>query len=318
MTSPAVNLPSDNQAFEYLVSPSKEGQEGLFPMREISVVAGAGGSGKTTWLLQFLQTWEKHEQFFGRETNPVPYLIVMRDRSKGGFRRTCRRMHINYHDVPVYRATLAEEKLHADELLEDLHRRPEYSNVRLFVFEGLDMWIPNGNINSFNDVSYMLGSLKSKLEDLDAVLIGTVGQPKMKAHDKYALTRDCLIGTSVWSRKVETIVYVEEEDPKMLNGPRVLTILPRNGMNERTRLAFKDGRLVEIAPITKIPTAQVSEPKLFGVLRKMPMGAPVKWSIDMGIAESTFYRDIKQAEKIGLVFTHEGIRRRGSDTSELQ
>ena len=80
--------------FSFLVLPAKDGQEGLFPVAEISMFAGASGAWKTTVELLFFKQWEKSEQFFGRPTcvGDGKYLIVSFDRSKEGFARGLSRL----------------------------------------------------------------------------------------------------------------------------------------------------------------------------------------------------------------------------------
>src|SRR5215471_18211680 len=92
---------SADAAFEYLIlpEPGESEQEGLFPMHEVSIIAGPSGAGKTTWALQFLHAWQKGEKFFRRPSCPKPFTYLSFDRSGNGLRRTLKRLGIPLRDI---------------------------------------------------------------------------------------------------------------------------------------------------------------------------------------------------------------------------
>jgi hypothetical protein len=78
---------------DYVLGPSKSAKfEGWFPLGEVSLIGGSSGAGKTTWALQMLEAQFRGQEFLGHETYELPYIILMKDRSKFGLRRTFRRL----------------------------------------------------------------------------------------------------------------------------------------------------------------------------------------------------------------------------------
>jgi hypothetical protein len=231
-------------AFDYLVDAASDEQEGLFPSGEVSLIAGPSGAGKTTWLLQFILSLKRGERFFGRETNPKPYVFLCYDRSIDGLKRTCRRMRISLKDLNPLRPTDEEAKLSLVQLLEEAVKKPKFKDTKVFFIEGLDMLVPQGKTGDLTTVSKFLDSLQRLASRHALTIIGSVGSPKTKPNEKYQSPRDRIFGSVGWGRKVETIIYLEQ-DTNQPDSLRQLWILPRNGKEEKHVFRWERGRLIE-------------------------------------------------------------------------
>lgn len=245
-----------DSAFDYLVDAASEDQEGLFPMGEVSLVAGPSGAGKTTWLLQFILALRSGKEFFGRKTNPRPYAFLLFDRSENGLKRTCRRMRINLDELNPYRPTGEEAIERLPSLIKRLIKRSQFKETKVFFIEGLDMLVPEGKTADLTAVARFLDQLQRVAQANGLAIIGSVGSPKMKANDRYQSPRDRIYGSVGWGRKAETIIYLEQKDANKPDSHRQLWILPRNGKEEQLTFRWENGRLVENNDQGRLTTEQ--------------------------------------------------------------
>jgi len=81
--------------------------EGLWPNRQVSVLAGTSGAGKTTFLYQLMAAWCKGELGFGFSGPPGPYGLVAADRT------------IEAHKVTAATVGLAWDSLVVRSLVDD-------------------------------------------------------------------------------------------------------------------------------------------------------------------------------------------------------
>jgi hypothetical protein len=191
--------------------------------------------------------------------------------------------------APIYRLSRDEQKADpAKTVAKILEDNP----VKVLVIEGLDMWVPGGKISDLQVVSELMDQLQYIADWKHISIIGTLGSPKTKAKDGYALQRDQILGSVAWGRKSETVVVMSLHDPSDPKSPRDVWILPRNEAPEKFTLGFGgDGRLTEVdiaepAPVgrPKTPTAapegtEATQRQLFraGVLDYTPRSS-FKWN----------------------------------------
>jgi hypothetical protein len=240
--------------FSYLVLPAAEGQEGLFPVGEISMFAGASGAWKTSVILLFIKKWTQREKFFGRSTcnGNGNYLIFAFDRSANGFARTAVRMGYDPNDFNLIDLG-ADEYSDRDPsaIINAALSQPEYRDVEFVLVEGIDLKV--GDVDEIKG-GKIQGKVKGGLTDAHAItrlarslmlqarqrrfsLIVSVGSPKQRAGNQYTSKRDQIIGSSAWGRMVETIVFLSQQDESD-SSRRVMSIMPRNGKDEEIPIAL--------------------------------------------------------------------------------
>lgn len=224
-------------SFDYLI-------ERIFPKREVHLVAGSPGVGKTTWLLGILMTWMDGGSVLGFKSTPCPWMYVTGDRSVDGNIRTAVRMNIDPKRIPMADLKVKNEEPLVGYLLRLKLKHPE---VGLFVIEGLQSFVPKGNGNNYATVAGFLRTLTEFCQKYDVTIIGVCHSAKRKKNDYYESPRDRLMGSGAWSAYADAIVMVESadaEDPE--ESKRNIFIMPRNDRNRSYMYDWKDGLLVEV------------------------------------------------------------------------
>jgi hypothetical protein len=256
----------DRSIFSFLVLPETDDQEGLFPIGELSLIAGASGSWKTTVILFFVWLWSHGERFFGRRTCPGTgkYLIVSFDRSQNGFARTAIRMGFDPNDFRLVELGRDEySDRDPRKIIEDIVTQDEFQDIQFLIVEGIDLKAgdvdvsvhANGNtrkttggIGDSHLVSKMMHGLQKIARDHHFALLASIGSPKQKSSDKYTSKRDQIIGSQAWARMAETVVHLAQEDEDDPNGKRSLSFLPRNGRDEVIPITLDENRRPARAP----------------------------------------------------------------------
>jgi hypothetical protein len=197
-------------------------------------------------MLQLILSLRRGEPFLGREIQPKPFVYVLFDRSLNGLKRTAKRMKVDVNELNPYRPGGDEAMKSLPKQIENLVLQNEkYKHVKVFFIEGLDMLVPKGKTGDLTEVAKFLDDLQRLAEKYGLTIIATVGSPKMKANEKYQSPRDCIFGSVGWGRKVETILYIEPQAPNNPSSPRQLSILSRNGKDEKLSFRWENGRLVK-------------------------------------------------------------------------
>jgi hypothetical protein len=233
---------------EYVAAPLPDRDDGWFPLGDISLIGGASGTGKTSWVFDLLhkqkQGWPVHEH----RTHGRLFHVLAYDRRKNSFTRTMRRLKLLPSDIPTTPLPLAFGREAVQSIINEIEKLNPTPSIVLL--EGLDMLIDDANKKS--TVSPFMRQLQEVAAHFHIALIGSVGAPKTKRGEGYAAKRDKLSGSEAWGRNCETVVVIEfSEDDDGTDDRRELTILPRNAKAEKFSLEFQNGRLVVVQPETR-------------------------------------------------------------------
>jgi AAA domain len=280
---------------DYVLGPAKTAKfEGWFPLGEVSLIGGSSGAGKTTWALQMLDAQSKGEEFLGHESYELPYIILMKDRSKFGLKRTFRRLEMDMDNLPLREFPKeCPTKMHfADALvmLVEAEMKAGRGSPRIVFFEGLDIMIPDNF--KMADVASVLEPAQGVAERYNFALICTMGSPKKSPKEQYSSPRDAIFGSSVFPRMTETIVKVTED---YTTGAREVIVLPRQEAQERFSMKFRDGKIVLGLPVGPAGP-NLSKQEEFN-LWLTPGSTWEQAHERFGISRATFYGWRKSAEK---------------------
>jgi AAA domain-containing protein len=219
----------------------------ILPSREVHIIAGPSGAGKTTWILQTLVLdWQHGREVLGFKSFPVPWLYVSSDRSRKSVAATLKRMSIPESALRFVSAVDAGchniEKV--IELAEKLSPRPEF----LYIDGILNLLPDKVHPNDNKSVSKWLSDQTRRCDTDNRTLMGSLHSPKMKSDEWYDNPRQRISGGASWAGFADTVILVEPVSPddESQSHHRRLLVLPRNAKQIVKNLAFNDqGRLVE-------------------------------------------------------------------------
>jgi hypothetical protein len=249
LETPAADVQAEEKAFQFVLAPFDKEIEGPFALRSVSLIAGSSGSAKSTWAYDMLAKQQRGEMVLGRKSYGRKALVIMHDRSEDELERTFRRMGIKVSEFPFVTITAAEEKKSPAEVvhryMKDRKPVPE-----VVLIEGLDMWARQaGNMEVATDI---MRNLRDVAQHYNVAIIGTVGCPKQKPKEKYALARDKVFGSQAWGRRADTIIvfaeYTDDDKKGHRAGDRDVHVLLRNAPEQRVTMRFDKGLLVEVKP----------------------------------------------------------------------
>lgn len=216
---------------EYLI-------DSILPKREIHLVAGPSGAGKTRWLFHTLLEWQEGKDVLGCPSYPTPWVYVSADRSKASIARTLATMNIDPRHIPLLPAWDKQTKW------ADLLTQLERVKAELVVIEAYGSFVrPPANSQA---VKEYLMETNRMIQRTGKTVIGIVESPKMKPYEKYEIPRQRVSGAAAWGHFSETIFLVEPSSPKDPKASgRILYVCPRNGPCEMFDLVFDyDGHLL--------------------------------------------------------------------------
>lgn len=228
---------------EYVIAPANGQMDGWFPLGDISLIGGASGTGKTTWIFELLRSQLAGHPVLEHRTMKRPFHVLAYDRGKNAFNRTMRRLQLMVKDVPTTPLPLAFGTNAVQNIVNEIEKITPTPQV--IFLEGLDMLVEDANKKSI--VSPFMKQLQEVAAHFHIALIGSLGAPKAKRGEDYAAKRDHLSGSEAWGRNCETVVVLEFTDDDDGTAPRrSLTILPRNAPAEKFTLEFQDGKLANV------------------------------------------------------------------------
>lgn len=246
-------------------SPSPKAQQfiidPILPVREIHLIAGGSGAGKSTFAGQIAADLMAGTELFGHSIErPQKMGYLAFDRSLNGMRRTFERcLGTDKIPFPFYStitspefADLVKTGAPPDDYIKcflELHPDTDI----LFV-DGIGMAF-SGDSSSLSEVAKFVHRLVRFLHrhTTPLTMIALHHMGKQKKGNEYAQARARLHGSVAWAATCETCILIEpekEEDPE--NPHRIITLCPRNAPERTYTYAFdEDGRLIPAAAIVE-------------------------------------------------------------------
>ena len=225
---------------------------GWFARGAVHLVAGSSGAGKTSLILDVLPTQARGGAYLGHVGARLDFLVIFADRGTVSNTETLARMRIVPGSLPMaHIPPIANGPLAVAAILTAVEAQDELPAV-VFV-EGADMLVEDAS--KTHVVAVFMGALRQIAEHYSLAVILSVGAPKAKPHEQYALKRDQVFGSQAWARLANDVLVMSITGDGSVP-TRDLVVLHRNAAAEKFHLEFRDGLLVETE------ASQATEPNM--------------------------------------------------------
>ena len=222
----------------------------LIPRREVHLVGGASGSGKTRLLLEMILALEHQIRFIGWPVHPARWVYLSLERSSESILRTVKSADLaGQLDRRRFISLSRHEAVSSAEKIFRLPIIPRDSEV--FFIEPLMALAPlcrrgRFNPNDYLEVRDFLVTLEGLCHKLNITIIGTHHATKSRQRDMIFNPRERLLGSVAWSAFSQTVMLLESTDPTDISCvTRNLDVALRDGAGLKRRLRFNpDGRLL--------------------------------------------------------------------------
>lgn len=281
---------------EYIIDP-------IFPANEIHLVGGSSGTGKSTWLIQFLHSLSLGLPCFGYPAHPVEWSYVSCDRSWPGVNRTLDRI-----GLPIDRSRFHTrrglvtpgQKASIDEIV-------NWCKTPLLILEAMSLLMPIGrgrDMSTYGHVGEWLEYVADLCERKKVTIIGTVHSPKVREGEKYPDIRQRVLGSVAFAALVETIILIERVSADIADPGRVLYLLPRNAPQRAVH--YKVDEAGRFFPVLA-PAESTSNAILDSVIESLEPGAIFESEALIvraearGIKKSSVYNWLKRQVEAGAI-----------------
>jgi hypothetical protein len=277
----------------------------IFPKREVHLLAGSSGAGKTRLLFQWLEEWTLSRPILGYESVPTAWLYVSADRSIAGTHDTLDSIksplskdHSKFHslvtgDQTKYpRTTSGLMALCKDKL----------ARGGVAFVDGFQSLCPGGKVNDYNVVAEWLAMMTRHCTAVDLTIIGLAHASKTKKNEEYSNPRQRIMGNNAWGAYSETVIVLDTPEPEKQPNGRRLYVYPRQGAPIILPMEFnKEGRLEEgDAEIGAMAMDAWVHTQESGVEFTSKQAQDYGYN-EMGIARATVFRWIGSACGRGLI-----------------
>lgn len=192
------------------------------------------GAGKSTLMLDLLSCQAEHGNYLGHAGGGLRFLVLFADRPQSAVDETLERMRL-VDRIPCAHLSVSWGVEAACAILAAIE---EHDVPQILFLEGADALVEEPS--KPQSVAPFLHLLQDIAQHYALAMILSVGAPKTKPGEGYALKRDRIFGSQIWPRMAETILIVSET----ADGARELDVLHRNAKSEHFDLQFSNGLLV--------------------------------------------------------------------------
>lgn len=209
------------------------------PCREVHLLGGASGVGKTTLILPMIDKLSRGEDIFGHTCRPTGTTIFCVDRSEAAYTRTIERVGLNPAHFTFY--SLVSEAFQGWTVEQcirfSVHHHP---GNRCVFFEAIMGLLPRGGgLNDYASVAAFLTQVRVFAERAGLTVIASCHLTKAKANDKILDPRQRVIGSVAWAAFADCIIMVDHEDQEHPDNPnRIISLLPRDYPNHEFLMYF--------------------------------------------------------------------------------
>lgn len=211
--------------------------DGLLPKREVSLIAGPAGGGKTTFSIDMNKAIKHGEPWFERSTHPCPIVFVTCDRSEYDYHRTMDRMKLPFDLFHFFCQRDSKTTV------ETIARRAASEWPECFIYiDGMGTLVPDGKLNDYNTVADFLRAAGQACLEYNVTIMGSCHSPKMKEGEQFDNLRQRVLGSTAWGGFTDLMIIVDPDaESTEENKIRKISILPRHDKEFDLRMSFANG-----------------------------------------------------------------------------
>jgi hypothetical protein len=220
--------------------------DSLMPRREVHILAGASGVGKSTLMFQLVDLLTNGEEVFGHPSHPVSIGYLCADRSDADLARTFERVRVKTQ-IPRY-SIFTNDKFKDTHSATDAIRRllllhPE---VNFVILDAVSTFVEN--VNSAREVGNFLKSLTALAQANNITILLIHHTAKTKKDSGYSTPREKMAGCGAWGGYSNLNLILDAKDSSDPSDPyRILYVCPRNSTNFTIDYMLdSEGMLIEI------------------------------------------------------------------------
>lgn len=177
--------------------------------RQVNLIAGGSGSGKSRFLFQLRHHMLRGEKLLGYQTGHCRWGYMAGDRTGESIHETLEQMGMK-GEIPVYSCV---DKGTIGEGIQDL-----WSDVKatlecvptLLVVDGFTSFCPNGKINDYDVVAKWLGKLQNFCQTEHVSIVGSCHTTKNRAGEEITDPRQKIAGSVAWAAYSEGVIVIDK------------------------------------------------------------------------------------------------------------
>lgn len=266
--------------------------EKILPARQVHLIGGPSGIGKTRWIVYLLKDWIKGNPVLGFKSSPEPVMYLATDRNEESLEATFEPFAINgdfkWKSILNSKATI-EDIIVAN------------PDIRLFIFDPIMLFVPGYRYLDYGTVASFLRHLTALCVKYDVTILGVVHTAKAKENELFINPRERLLGSAAWGAYAETLFILgcdnfENPEESQL---RHVHVLPRNAAEFKVFWKFDSQGIPK--PASKAIPVEDEGYALF--ISQIPEYTSLstaelqKISFDIGASRATFFRYLRKAIK---------------------
>ena len=198
--------------------------ESVMPTREVHLLAGAPGAGKTTHALDILSLVQLGEPVYGYPTHPTGVVWVSCDRSEDSHIERLESLSIPAETFPFHAQrdspTTIERVVIAC--------ASKYPQRKLIFIDGFGSLVPEGKLCDYANVARFLATAGALCQKYDRTILGCVHSSKQKDGQGYSDPRSQVLGSVAWAGFCDLMLVVarkNSQDPA--DGARIVYVCTR-------------------------------------------------------------------------------------------
>lgn len=271
--------------------------------RQVNLIAGSSGSGKTTIVFQMYAASLVGGEFLGMKVPPIKWGYIAGDRTCESIIETQKRT--GAESLKIF--SLVDQNMVGKDLAKVvIPRLPSFLGYKpdLIFVDGFTNMVPEGKFNDYGSVAFWIASLQRFCTRQDFTIWGAAHTPKMKEGERIPDPRQSVIGSVAFGAFSEDMMVIEKSFKKDQEDTRIVHILPRNAKEYNVRCSFQDGRIVP--DLAQVQSERVKLDGAEFLLDPLLTPGAKFMAVDMehlakkkGVSRATFYRWIHKLAKQG-------------------